>query len=372
MKKQVIKKIITWALCFTFLVCNLKFVSIASEFDGGSNSNGENEFISSTFAFPSSNFFNYELQSEFYYNDDYFKNPASVYDDHMATMSLNFALTSFANYYYDVKERSANARELFGKIGFNNVTPNNDYMEEPKTNSMGVICANKHIYIKEGADVREYNLIAVGMRSSNYKNEWASNLKLGESGDHAGFTEARDIAYSHVKSFYDAHKNDFGNIPTKFWIVGYSRGAACANLLGGKITDEASTIFNTTQDNIYVYTFATPQGANISAHTNLDSYTNIHNIINPQDPVPKLAMSLYGFRRYGIDHFIPTYMSENVHDAIKKIIEETYSFTTPISINLSNEKYLYFDVFALLSKNDIQKTIQTEFEEYCDENKYNY
>ena len=60
------------------------------------------------------------------------------------------------------------ARELFGKLGFNNVTPNNDYMEEPRKDTMGVICANKHIYIKEGSDVREYNLIAVGMNKSSY------------------------------------------------------------------------------------------------------------------------------------------------------------------------------------------------------------
>lgn len=61
----------------------------------------------------------------------------------------------------------------------------------------------------------------------------------------------------------------------------------------------------------------------------------------------------------------------NLNEAIKKIVEETYSFTTPISINLANEQYLYYDIFALLSKNDIQKTVETEFETFCDENKYN-
>ena len=63
--------------------------------------------------------------------------------------------------------------------------------------------------------------------------------------------------------------------------------------------------------------------------------------------------------------------TDNVNETIKKIVEETYSFNTPIAINLTNEKYLYFDIFALLSKNDIQKTVQTEFEAFCDENKYN-
>jgi Tfp pilus assembly protein PilN len=62
---------------------------------------------------------------------------------------------------------------------------------------------------------------------------------------------------------------------------------------------------------------------------------------------------------------------DNINETIKKIVEETYSFNTPISINLANESYLYYNIFALLSKSDIQKTVETEFETFCDENKYN-
>ena len=62
---------------------------------------------------------------------------------------------------------------------------------------------------------------------------------------------------------------------------------------------------------------------------------------------------------------------DNINETVKKIIEETYSFGTPVSINLANERYLYYDIFALLSKSDIQKTVETEFETFCDENKYN-
>ena len=62
---------------------------------------------------------------------------------------------------------------------------------------------------------------------------------------------------------------------------------------------------------------------------------------------------------------------ENLSEEIDKIIEETFSFNTPISINLANEKYLYFDVFALLKDKDIQRTVETEFEAYCEEKKYN-
>ena len=62
---------------------------------------------------------------------------------------------------------------------------------------------------------------------------------------------------------------------------------------------------------------------------------------------------------------------EKLDEAIDQIIEETYSQKTPISINLSEEMYNYFDMFALLSKNDLQKAIKTEFESFCIEKGYN-
>ena len=62
---------------------------------------------------------------------------------------------------------------------------------------------------------------------------------------------------------------------------------------------------------------------------------------------------------------------EKLGPAIDQIVEETYSQKTPISINLSEEMYNYFDMFSLLSKNDLQKAIKTEFESFCTEKGYN-
>lgn len=62
---------------------------------------------------------------------------------------------------------------------------------------------------------------------------------------------------------------------------------------------------------------------------------------------------------------------EKISEAIKQIIEETYSQKTPISINLSEEMYNYFDMFSLLTRNDLQKAIKTEFESYCSDKGYN-
>jgi len=56
---------------------------------------------------------------------------------------------------------------------------------------------------------------------------------------------------------------------------------------------------------------------------------------------------------------------DKLNEAIKQIISETFSYKTPISINLSEEMYNYFYMFNLLNKNDLKKAIETEFESYC-------
>lgn len=59
---------------------------------------------------------------------------------------------------------------------------------------------------------------------------------------------------------------------------------------------------------------------------------------------------------------------DKLNDAIKQVVEETYSYKTPISINLSNEEYHYFYLFSLLNKKDMQSVVNTEFESICYDN----
>ena len=58
---------------------------------------------------------------------------------------------------------------------------------------------------------------------------------------------------------------------------------------------------------------------------------------------------------------------DKLGEAINQIINDTYSFKIPISINLSEETYQYFYMFSLLNKNDLKKAISTEFESICSE-----
>lgn len=56
---------------------------------------------------------------------------------------------------------------------------------------------------------------------------------------------------------------------------------------------------------------------------------------------------------------------ENLEETIKQIIEETYSYKVPISINLDRPEYNFFEVFGMLSKKDRENLIDSEFENIC-------
>ena len=62
---------------------------------------------------------------------------------------------------------------------------------------------------------------------------------------------------------------------------------------------------------------------------------------------------------------------DKLGEAIDQIIQETYSQKTPISVNLSEQMYNYFEMFSLLTKKDLQKAVSTEFESYCVDKNYN-
>ncbi len=62
---------------------------------------------------------------------------------------------------------------------------------------------------------------------------------------------------------------------------------------------------------------------------------------------------------------------EKLEETINQIVSETYSFKTPIAVNLSEEMYNYFNMFSLLNKADLKKAIDTEFESFCFEKNIN-
>lgn len=92
----------------------------------------------------------------------------------------------------------------------------------------------------------------------------------------------------------------------------------------------------------------------ICAESNLIKYAKV------SKDHDKIKVEAFGIKFY-----------DKIGEAIEQVIQETYSQKTPISINLSEEMYNYFDMFALLTKNDLQKAIKTEFDSYCADKGYN-
>ncbi|MBQ9030417.1 MAG: hypothetical protein IJ106_03030 [Parasporobacterium sp.] len=87
-------------------------------------------------------------------------------------------------------------------------------------------------------------------------------------------------------------------------ICGYSRGAACANLLGMLVNEYLGP------QSVYTYTFATPatirqpEGGAVPENP-FPECPNIFNHINPCDLIPELPASGWGFGRIGIDIILP-------------------------------------------------------------------
>lgn len=245
------------------------------------------------------------------YSDLYFKDSATQYNSSLATMSLCLELSAFADkgsLGTDYQHQSKNVKQLLEDIGFKDISVNSDFESKPTLNTIGVATANKEINI----DGKPYVLVPIIVRGGGYEAEWANNMLIGSVGNHRGFDNAARV----VKNFVDNYINETEGVEKnlKFWIVGYSRGGAVAGLVGklysdscniydcSGILDVYSKNINISQDDIYTYTFEAPMGYSDVISNKYGKYCNIHNIINDDDFVTKLALSEWGFLRPGIDH----------------------------------------------------------------------
>ncbi|MEK4045135.1 S-layer homology domain-containing protein [Paenibacillus sp. FSL H8-0048] len=243
-----------------------------------------------------------DYSATYYYEDSYFYNSAYLYNEHLATMSLNLELSAWASADAgdSYENKSNNAYNLLTDIGFTDFESNDWFKAKPTKDSIGAVAARKKIT----EDGKDYTLVALAVRGGGYESEWASNFTIGESGQHQGFSEARDQVLTFLQE-YISDKEIQGDI--KLWITGFSRGAATANMVAGKIDEGGVSFPGTTLalHDMYAYTFETPAGAQLSDMKS-DVYGNIFNIINPSDLVPKVAPAVWSFTRYGIDKWLPS------------------------------------------------------------------
>ena len=223
---------------------------------------------------------------------------AASYRPGLAMMSFGFALSCFTAMDLS-KGGEANAVSFLQQARFTNIYASDDYRHQATATTLGFVFG-KRVIRQKG---RKVTLIAVGIRGGHYGAEWGSNAKLGESGPHQGFYEASERIHKEFLAYLDAiHPKG----PIAVWTVGYSRAGGVAALFAHKLSEGlveggASRRFGKAildLQRIYAYTFAAPK----SGERNGDVYSYIHNIINPEDLVPRIPFSSFGFDHYGFEH----------------------------------------------------------------------
>ena len=274
--------------------------SIADDGSSGEDGDDENSPKQLNFTYQSSD---KDYVAKCYYTDDYFEKSSYTYNHSLATMSLCFAMSAFGSGRGGYENKSQNAQALLKNMGFDEeeIKVNEDFKVKPSTDSIGAIVGIKPIYVKDKA----YTLVALAIRGSGYEQEWASNFTIGTSGQHAGFAKAKNDVINFLQE-YLAEEKAKGKIPgdVKFWVTGFSRAAATANLVGAKLNDGINGV-SYLGDDVYTYCFETPAGG-LRGQTGRGVYDNIFNIINSNDPVPYVAPAAMGFCQYGKKLYLPS------------------------------------------------------------------
>lgn len=287
----------------------------------------------------------------FTYSDEYFTQSGYNYRQDLATvtMAMCFAAGNVADP-ARYKEGPANLIDFFDQIGFKDFEANKDFTERPGRNTFGVGIANKVIYI----DGEKYTVIGMGLRGCGYYAEWAGDLNVGLEGEHTGFAICRDTALAFLKEYLAKHTEITGKV--KLWCTGYSRGAAGTNMLGGAIDDiiaSGGSIGKNVElsaDDVYFYCYEPPMGADVNK-IGSSIYNNIHNIVNYNDLVVKVAPECMGFGRYGVDHVLPSAKLDDNYDALKADMLEVFStFENAGTYRIDNFKYVTVTPKATISK----------------------
>jgi len=234
---------------------------------------------------------------DFKYSDGFFETDPKEYNPHIATMSCNLANASTTvENGTDFSQGPKTIKDLLTLMGFEDLYASPAYTQEPTPDTVACAIGSKNVKTGQGTK----KVVSITVRSANYEKEWASNVTIGTKGEAEGFAKAADEVTKEVNQYLEDNgltkDAEDGNVV--FWLSGFSRGGATANLTAKRLIDQFEN------GKVYAYTIEAPQGGMASEERGDRDYTVIHNIVCKDDPVPFVAPTDWGFKRYGVDHFI--------------------------------------------------------------------
>ena len=296
--------------------------------------------------------------AEFYYSDGlFYGDNRHSYNEHLATLSWSMAFSG--GYLNDNKTADANgntyynkhaaARQILADIGCpdQNIYVNDSMVSKPGTDTIGVAMGSKKLK-KNGQETGDV-LVPVIVRGIGYDDEWMSNVLLGtvqEMGpgmEAKGFNNAASQVIAEINIYLKKYnlEDELRAGKVKFWVTGYSRAGATANLTSKKLVDMiAEKCKGDKKSEVFGYTCEAAKGGTDAAEVSGNDYTCIHNMVNQVDLVPYVAPEQMGFKRYGVDHYIPGTTAGAVKKTSKGVDRQGVGGPTTVTTYADNDAVL--------------------------------
>jgi len=252
---------------------------------------------------------------DYSYYDSYFQSTSTTYNHALAKVSLTLALTAYGASWRDYQLgnmiKAENAVAMLSYMGYSDIEPYNyNSKPAPSANNCDTIaCVFAHKKLPSGKQ-----MIVIAVRGGEYEGEWGGNFNIGSGQIHKGFEIAKNTIRTQLNNYVAGCPALANGTSAQFWITGYSRGSAVANLLAAELDNDSkggslalgSKTLTTNRDNIFGYCFAVPNNSSKPIATaDKDLYKNIFNICNPADFVPRVAPYAWGYFKYGNTYWLP-------------------------------------------------------------------
>lgn len=150
--------------------------------------------------------------------------------------------------------------------------------EHPQRDKIGMCIASR---------VKDDQLQIAAVLRGTSGEEWYSNFDIGYTAEHSGFAKAADFAELKIGDHVFTHA--IGMEPS-FFITGYSRGGAVANILAKRLCDRYGL------ERVCAYTFAAPS---TTISRRVGSYRSIYNLVRQEDFFTRVPPQSWGYTKYG-------------------------------------------------------------------------
>lgn len=318
----------------------------------------------------------------FYFSDGLFYGNPYTYNTHLATLSWAWAYSAgYLNQHKDAAShestgskdpstyynKHAAARQFLADIGCSDqdIYVNDSMVSQPGTDTIGVAIGSKKLqhYVNGKLEDTGDILIPVAVRGMGYETEWASNVTLDTAtdvpgGEARGFADAANQVVKEIEYYLKKYnlEGKLENGQVKFWVTGFSRAGATANLTSKRLVEKISEISRVTgkRSQVFGYPCEAPKGGTDNAEQLNDKtfYYCIHNMVNKVDVVPYVAPEQMGFKRYGVDHYIPGTNAGEIKKTVKQVNGGGTGGPTAVTTYADNE--------PTLTKTEEYKTQKTE------------